>query len=312
MPILETNGIRTHYVQFNAGSGEPREELVMVHGLGTNLAFWYMPHAVAFSERFRVTLFDLRGHGRSSMPERGYQPGTFAGDLRALLDGLGIERAHFVAHSFGGVVVLNLACLDPGRFIDLVLADTQVYAVRHKRPPQAWAFGKTLQPLLERNGIDVKVDDPYFGYHLLERIARVETEGRRLSPELAPLLGPIVGNGARRTAKQWLDLLSNTRAEEELMTDDGLTGERLRGLGFPILAMYGERSHSAHCGEWLRELWDHASFSLVPDAGHFFPSSRPQLFIEECRRFWQDSSPAGNVPAPAVNGKSIPPIGRTH
>jgi pimeloyl-ACP methyl ester carboxylesterase len=300
MPIHEVNGIRINYVQFKCGAGKTCEDLVMVHGLGTNLAFWYMPHAVAFSGQYRVTLFDLRGHGRSSMPLSGYQPMRLARDLEALLDALGIERAHFVAHSFGGVVALCLASLEHGRFIDLVLADTQVYAVRHKRREREWEFGKTLQRLLDQHQIDIKVKDPYFGYHLLDAIARLEVQNKRLSPELADLLGPLVGRNTRRTARQWLQLLSTTNAEVELMTDDHLTADRLRELRFPILAIYGERSHSLHCGEWLSQIWDQASFCRVPGAGHFFPMSRPLVFMEACRRFWQDTSVAGEVPAPVV------------
>ncbi len=310
MPVHEANGIRINYVQFKGSAGESCEDLVMVHGLGTNLAFWYMPHAVAFSGLYRVTLFDLRGHGRSSMPVSGYQPTILARDLQALLDSLGIQRAHFVAHSFGGVVALNLACLQPGRVIDLVLADTQVSAVRRKRRAKEWAFGKTLQVLLDQHQIDIKANDPYFGYHLLDALARLEVQNKKLSPELAGLLGPLVGRNTKRTARQWLELLSATSAEEELMTDDGLSAERLRGLKFPILAIYGERSHSVHCGEWLQQIWEHASFCRIPGAGHFFPSSRPMIFMEACRRFWQDNSVAGEVPAPMVNSERVPPDGR--
>ena len=307
MPIHETNGIRTNYIQFKCGAGETCEDLVMVHGLGTNLAFWYMPHAVDFSRLFRVTLFDLRGHGRSSMPVSGYQPTMLARDLQVLLDALGIERAHFVAHSFGGVVALCLACLEPGRFLDLVLADTQVSAVRCQRRPKQWAFGKTLQLLLDQHCIDIKVNDPYFGYHLLDALARLEVQNKRLSPELAGLLGPLVGRNRRRTARQWLRLLSTTKAEEELMSDDCLTQERLRRLRFPILTIYGERSHNIYCGEWLRQIWEHASFCRIPGAGHFFPLSRPMVFMEACRRFWQGNSVAGEVPAPPVSNEHVRP-----
>jgi pimeloyl-ACP methyl ester carboxylesterase len=244
------------------------------------------------------------------MPVSGYQPATLARDMQGLLDALGIERAHFVAHSFGGVVALNLACMEPGRLIDLVLADTQVSAVRNKRRPREWAFGKTLQILLDQHHIDIKVNDPYFGYHLLDALARLEVQNKSLSPELAGLLGPLVGKNTRRTARQWLELLSETKAEEELMTDDGLTSERLHALRFPILAIYGDRSHSVHCGEWLRQIWGHASYCRVPDAGHFFPSSRPLVFMEACRRFWQDNTVAGEVPAPGMGNEVVPPSGR--
>lgn len=302
MPIHETDGIRTNYVQFKCGAGENCADLVMVHGLGTNLAFWCMPHAVAFSGLFRVTLFDLRGHGRSSMPIDGYTPQTLALDLQALLDDLGIARAHFVAHSFGGVVALCLACRAPERFVDLVLADTQVSAVRQQPRPKDWTPDKRLQELLNRHHVDLDVNDPYFGFRLLNALARHEVQNHGLSPELAGLLAPLAKRNWNRTARQWLQLLSTTKAEEELMSDDGLTAERLRRLSFPILAIYGERSHNLSCGEWLRQLWEHASFCHIPGSGHLFPLSRPMVFVEACRRFWRDPKVAGEVPPPSVRG----------
>jgi pimeloyl-ACP methyl ester carboxylesterase len=277
----------------------------MLHGLGTSLAFWYSPHGVAFSERYRVTLIDMRGHGRSSMPAGGYHSKILARDTQALLDALGIERAHFAAHSFGGVVALSLACLDPDRFIDLVLADTQVSATRHTRRTGEWTFGKTLQRLLDENHIDVKVSDPFFGYHILDALARLDAQNQGLSPELAGLLGPVAGKSAKRSGKQWLELLSTTTARDEFMANDGLTAERLRELKFPILPIYGEHSNGLHCSEWLRHIWEHASFVTVPGAGHFFPSSRPTVFMEACHRFWRDN--AVGVRAPEVGSERLAP-----
>jgi hypothetical protein len=56
----------------------------MVHGLATNLAFWYIRYVSAFSKRYRVTLYDLRGHGRSSITDSGYTPKNMAVDLQKL------------------------------------------------------------------------------------------------------------------------------------------------------------------------------------------------------------------------------------
>ena len=90
MPIALVNGVRLNYVQLDNGGPDAREDLVMVHGLATNMAFWYFKYGVALADRFRVTLYDLRGHGRSDMPQSGYTPEVLARDLAALLDHLGI------------------------------------------------------------------------------------------------------------------------------------------------------------------------------------------------------------------------------
>jgi pimeloyl-ACP methyl ester carboxylesterase len=307
MSAIETNGVRTHCVQLAGEAGGPCEDLVMVHGLGTSLSFWYLPHAARFAQRYRVTLYDLRGHGRSSMPTSGYAPAMLAQDLEALMDELGIERAHFVAHSFGGVVALSLARARPERFIDLVLADTQISGLRHLSHPQHGQLAEQLQRLLERYGVALDADDPYFGFRLLGAVARLELQGVELPQELLLMLGPLAGKNSKRTARLWLQLLASTSAERELTSDDGLTEGLLRRLEFPVLAMYGERSRAAAAGQYLADVLPRATWCPVPRAGHFFPSTQSELFIERCNAFWatdEVARPAGHA---AVHARSTPP-----
>lgn len=285
MPFVEANGVRINYALIPCESGDYGEDLVMVHGLATNLAFWYFGHAPEFSKRYRVTLYDLRGHGRSSITKSGYTAGNLALDLQHFLDRLGIERAHFVAHSFGGSVALNLACRNPGRFVSLVLADTHISEVReHQRTP--WKFGETIKGILERNGLNLDVNDPYFGYRLLSEVARLQLLGVKISPKLEDLVKPFNGNNSKRTAGQWLKLLETTSAEKELMSDDGLSLAGLRKLGFPILAVYGESSQAMPTGKQLLDVWPHADFRRIRGAGHFFPVTRPSEFVKTCTQFW--------------------------
>ena len=61
------------------------------------------------------------------MTESGYTPHNLATDLQSLLDHLGIKRAYFIVHSFGGIIALNLACIDPKYVAGLILADTHIY-----------------------------------------------------------------------------------------------------------------------------------------------------------------------------------------
>ena len=71
MPVALVNGVRLNYLQTEEPGGETRPDLLMVHGLATNMAFWYLPYAPIFAQRFRVTLYDLRGLGRSEMTPDG-------------------------------------------------------------------------------------------------------------------------------------------------------------------------------------------------------------------------------------------------
>jgi pimeloyl-ACP methyl ester carboxylesterase len=286
MPSAVVNGVKLNYVQIDDGYDRAHEDLIMVHGLATNLAFWYLQYATRVAKRFRVTLFDLRGHGRSDMPPSAYAPSDMAGDLRGLMDHLAIEKAHFLAHSFGGVVTMNFACAQPQRVRSLVLADSHISAVRHVETPQEWAYGESIQAVLDRYGLDLDTRDPYFGYRLLTRVAEWQIRGLPVPPEMVEVVSPLMGKTGSRTATQWLHLMRSTTASAEMMGDDGLSLDRLRALRFPILAMYGDHSQARLTGSELLEVWPHAEFRRVRDAGHFFPTSRPEEVLSGCERFW--------------------------
>ena len=88
MPKAELdNGIRLHYQQVGHGP-----DVVMVHGITGNLAVWHLHIVPALSDRFRLTTYDLRGHGHSDVAPTGYSPDDMAGDLLQLLDLLEIHR----------------------------------------------------------------------------------------------------------------------------------------------------------------------------------------------------------------------------
>ena len=302
MPSLEVNGSRINYAQIDCECGSSCQDLVMIHGLATNMAFWYYPHAANFSKHYRVTLYDLRGHGRSHGNCGGYTPRDMSSDLRHLLDHLGIERAHFVAHSFGGVIALDLACRNPHLFASLALVDTHISTVRRLPETRDWEFGKRIQPILDRYHIDVDTKEPYFGYKLLSAAALLQEQNKDIPQELERILSPVIGRFSKQTASRWLNLIKTTRAEEELMGDDGLSLESLKKLNFPILAFYGEHSQAMSTGEQLLRVWPHADFRRMRDAGHFFPRTRPSEFMKICRQFWKNAC-AGLIPS--RNGESV-------
>jgi pimeloyl-ACP methyl ester carboxylesterase len=285
MPVATLGGVRINYLQLAPETGAA-EDIVLVHGLATNLAFWYAPYATELSKRFRVTLFDLRGHGRSDTPEAGYAPVDLARDLKGLLDHLEIRRAHVLAHSYGGVVALKLACADPERVASLVLADTHIAAARRKGAARAWTGSERIQEVLDQAGMTLDVRDPYFGYKLLTEVARLQKAETAVPPALRDLVAPWLGARGNRTAAQWLALMDRTTAGHELIGDDALDLASLRRLRFPIMALYGDRSQARITGDELLAVWPHATFQRVRDGGHFFPMTRSAEVLRICQRFW--------------------------
>lgn len=96
--------------------------LLLVHGWGGDGREW-SPHAELLAERFRVIVPDLRGHGRSQVPEEGNTPVEMADDLAALIGTAGVPPVVAVGHSMGGQVINLLAVRHPQLVRSVIVLD---------------------------------------------------------------------------------------------------------------------------------------------------------------------------------------------
>lgn len=140
--VVEVNGTRLCYEVDGPGDAPA---LVFVHGFSLDTRMWDR-QVEAFAGRYRVVRYDLRGFGRSAIPEAGvhYQHHD---DLRALLDTLGIERAVVVGLSLGGAVALDFVLRQPERVRALVLVGAVVPGFDapglHALSRDVWTAGRT-------------------------------------------------------------------------------------------------------------------------------------------------------------------------
>lgn len=116
-----------------AGSGVP---IVFLHGGSSASDAWeyYLHH---FADAYRALAPDGRGQGRSSLGSGPITYGRMAGDVVRFLDHLGIDRAHVVGHSDGGVVALHLLIDYPDRVRSATLLGTPYHIDNY--PPNAGA-----------------------------------------------------------------------------------------------------------------------------------------------------------------------------
>ena len=120
MKFLTVDGARLAYRVDGPPDAPP---LVLAHALGTNLGMW-APQINALAERFRVIRYDARGHGASGLSAEPVTIERLGRDVVALLDHLGVERAHLGGLSAGGITGLWAAVHEPARVDRLVLANT--------------------------------------------------------------------------------------------------------------------------------------------------------------------------------------------
>jgi len=100
------------------GSGEP---LIIMHGLFGSLGNWG-GQIKTLAEHFQVIAVDMRNHGRSPhSDEMSYE--AMAADIVELMDQLGLEHAHILAHSMGGKAAMQLALNHPERINKLIVVD---------------------------------------------------------------------------------------------------------------------------------------------------------------------------------------------
>jgi 3-oxoadipate enol-lactonase len=121
-----TDGIRLHYQEVGRPKGEP---VLMIQGLGADMMGWALQRA-AFSVSYRTIALDNRGAGRTDKPFDTYSLEQMATDAISVLDACGVEKAHVMGASMGGVVSQILAVRHPERVASLTLACT---ACRHHR-----------------------------------------------------------------------------------------------------------------------------------------------------------------------------------
>ena len=102
-------------------SGSAGYPLILINGFASTMDMWNPPFLEGLARVFRVIVFDNRGTGFTSLAETPFSIPLFAEDSAALMDALGIARAHILGLSMGASVAQELVLAHPGRVNRLVL-----------------------------------------------------------------------------------------------------------------------------------------------------------------------------------------------
>ena len=252
----QTTGTTTSGLYYEvSGSGEP---VVFIHAFSLDRRMW-APQMAAFENRYRVVRYDLRGHGRSVAPA---EPYTGYGDLLALLDTLGIERATLVGLSAGAQLAIDFAIVHPDRVTRLVLAAPGLGGFRTPQLP--W-----MAPVLEA-------------------AVGGDADGAARSWAETPLMALHTATDAQATVTSLVmdnARLWTSRRTEQLLSPPA--AGRLAEIGAPTLVLIGDRD-LPHIHEVVRLLADGitgATVDTIAGAGHLINLDTPQSFNEAVAAF---------------------------
>ncbi len=163
----EVNGINLYYESH--GTGRP---LILLHG-GLGSGEMFEPILPTLSERHRVIVVDLQGHGRTADIDRPIDIRLMADDIAALIDHVGLEKPDLVGYSLGGGVAFFTAVKYPQKVGKLVMASANIR--RDAIPAEMLA----QQAQVSSAAVEFMKDTPM--YQLYQRVApRPEDFGRLL------------------------------------------------------------------------------------------------------------------------------------
>jgi pimeloyl-ACP methyl ester carboxylesterase len=279
VPRIEANNLKFHY--WLSGKGP---DMVLVHGLGGNLAAWHLKLVPELQTDYRLLTYDLRGHGRSDAPPAGYTTGDMVRDLKGILDGLDIQKAVFVGHSWGTDIVLHFALQHPERVSQMVLVEGAMLAplapVYRSHDWHGWSYvTETIEAL---SGQAIPEEHAHDLEYLLKRLIEIpiqfgSAQGRPRDEELVFRV---------------LDVLRPMWEGREADGNMGL--ESLAAIPHPTRLIYESNSVFLEAYRELSQRLPGVSSVMLPGAKlkHFSSLEHPDEIVAVIRSFMAEQAAA--------------------
>jgi 2-hydroxy-6-oxonona-2,4-dienedioate hydrolase len=261
---VDAGGVGTRVLE--AGSGPA---LVLIHGTGGHLEA-YARNVRALAARFRVVLYDMVGHGYSDKPDRPYTIDVMSDHLVAVLDALGIERAHLSGESIGGWVAAWTAAHHPDRVGRLVLNTPG--NITNKPRVMAAVRDSSLKAVREASPETVRA-----------RVEWLFHDTTMVTDELVALRLAIY------TQPNFLQAMTNIVAVQDWEYREPYvwSPEWCGRIGAPTLLLWTDHDPTGTVeeAELLREWIPDARLEVIEGAGHWPQWEKPDLFHQAHLRF---------------------------
>ncbi len=258
--IAEVNGTKLYYEM--AGKGHA---LVLIHGGAVDRRAWDDQFTV-FSARYKTIRYDLRGSGKSAMPDK---PFSNAEDLRALLQYLKVDKAYIAGISRGGGVAFDFTLAHPEMVDALILVSANLNNVPAAYQKMFEASTEAGKKKGAAAAAQVWLDDPYQGP------TREKPEARKR------VLQVLTENIAK------FRHFDGSVAVEQLLSSKTPPSQRLTEIHVPTLVIAGENDNvdaRANYDHWAKGI-PGAKKLVVPGAAHLVNIDQPKIFNQAVFEF---------------------------
>jgi pimeloyl-ACP methyl ester carboxylesterase len=258
--VTTDDGVRLYYEE--TGSGVP---VVFVHEFAGDLRS-YEPQVRYFSRRYRCITYNARGYPPSDVPENfeSYSQDRARDDIRAVLDGLKIGKAHVVGISMGGFAVLHFGFAYPERALSLVVAGCGYGAAPGARQQFHDETARTSAQIAERGMPEVA--KTYGAGPTRVQLANKDPRGYA---EFMAQLAEHSTLGAANTMR-------GVQARRPSLWD--LT-EQMKTLDVPTLVATGDEDDPClEPGLLMKRHIKSAALVVLPNTGHALNLEEPDLF----------------------------------
>ncbi|HXD63498.1 MAG TPA: alpha/beta fold hydrolase [Solirubrobacteraceae bacterium] len=241
-----------------ASRGDSGPPVVLLHALGLDWRMWDAV-MVSLAQSRRVFAYDIRGHGRAAGSPAPFTMDDAAADLVAVLDALGLDRAHVVGLSYGGGIAQTAAVHHPERFASLALLATTDF------PFDAFEVRARSG---ETDGMEAQIVPSLTRWFTPAALA-VDAWGVRYAREQVRRADP------RDWAAAWRSFI-------------GLDVQgRLAGFGAPTLVLAGEldASTTPQIMSAIAQAIDGAEYRELPGTPHMMSLERPELVSQALGAF---------------------------
>ena len=263
-------------------SGGSGPIIVLIHGYAENSDSW-APLAADLMKDHTVVVPDLRGIGRSSKPDGGYDKKTQAKDMRAVVTALGYDRTSVVAHDIGNMVAYAYAAMYSDKVERLVVMDAPIPGIEPWNEillnPGVWHFnfhGPDAERLVAGR------ERIYF-----DRIWNDFT-GDPSKPDEATrnfFTATYAQPGGMRAGFAQFSAFSQDAKDNKIFEQTKLL--------MPVLAVGGEKSFGATQAVIMRHVATNVQEAVVAGSGHWLMEERPSETVALIRNFLDTTAPAG-------------------